>query len=297
MHFVTVGVAAAAIVKGRLHACDANGDLVQSLAPGATEAVGDDHRYVQSGAHLELAMNVGGRAVGIERQQYCGLAAVHVRNVDAAVGTDQAMRSLGDKHMLTAHHPLSFAQGEFDDTGVGAVPRGETFGGGRWLHSREFDGPAFRLGDDFVLDYENVSGVQAQSAGGKGLDDEGSNGIPRQNVANPPDGDGVKFGHAGGLRSKRRWHQPAASQASVSGDAIAQERSRRWAWVLPSCCASISSSCGLSMSRPMPGISRMISGLPVSFIASQWGRKLSLPKRSGMMDAGRRSMQLLPRRS
>ena len=60
----------------------------------------------------------------------------------------------------------------------------------------------------------------------------------------------------------RVCHQPAASQAP-SPAPKPQERSRRCALVSPSRCTSRPSSCGLSISRPMPGISRMTSCLAV----------------------------------
>ena len=95
---------------------------------GAAEAVGDDHRNMESGALLELAVNTRRRAIGIERQQHGGLAAVHVGNVDTAIGTDQAMCRLGNKHVLLAHHPFGLAQGKLNDAGVGSVFRCEAFG-------------------------------------------------------------------------------------------------------------------------------------------------------------------------
>src|SRR5271166_2358087 len=111
MHFVAIDIAMSPIVVDRFHAGHANGHLVQSLAPGAAETVGDDYRNMQRSAFLDLAMNAGGRAIGIPRQQQRGIAAVHIRNVNAAVGTNETVGCLGDEHVSIAHHSLRLAQG------------------------------------------------------------------------------------------------------------------------------------------------------------------------------------------
>src|SRR5271157_5725514 len=43
VHLVTVGIALAAIIVDHLHPRNADGDVAQTLAPGAPEAVRNDH--------------------------------------------------------------------------------------------------------------------------------------------------------------------------------------------------------------------------------------------------------------
>ena len=112
VHRVTVTVALAAVVVNGLHAGNADGDFVQTFAPGAAEAVGDDHGNVQRRALLELLQDARRRPVRIERQQHGGLASVDIGDVDAAVGTDQAVSGFGDQYVLLAYDTTGLAQGQ-----------------------------------------------------------------------------------------------------------------------------------------------------------------------------------------
>src|ERR1039458_1289165 len=237
-------------------------------------------------------MNLRRRAVRIGGQQDRGPAAIHVRDVHSAVGAHQPVPGFGDENVLFAHHTPGLAQRQLHHASIRPVVTGKTGCGSGWLHRIKRNPATFGFGYDLVLAHQDVAVVKAQAAENERVHHEASNRVAGHNVGNTEHRNGAQFA---GLDSGRRWHQTAASHCASSCAPKPHERSNRCAWVLPSRCNSSSSSCGLSMSSPMPGISRTTSSLPVFRMASQCGRKLSLPKRSGMMAAGRRRNKLLPR--
>src|ERR1700722_15473235 len=88
-------------------------------------------------------------------------AAIDVRNVHSAVGTDESVASFGDEHaILAANHSAALAQRQFNNAGIEVVflcPGGRS--GGRF-GGREIDEAAFGFLNYFVFDDENVSGLE-----------------------------------------------------------------------------------------------------------------------------------------
>ena len=66
---VAVGVGLAAIVNRRLEAGDADGDVGQSFAPGASEGVGDEDGDGGAGAAGDLFAKTEGGGVGVAREK------------------------------------------------------------------------------------------------------------------------------------------------------------------------------------------------------------------------------------
>src|SRR6516164_2248991 len=69
VHLIAIRIAMAAIVANRIHAGDADGNLVQAFAPCPTEAVGDDDRDMQRRTLADPLQNLAGRTIGIDRQE------------------------------------------------------------------------------------------------------------------------------------------------------------------------------------------------------------------------------------
>src|SRR5271157_659483 len=238
-------------------------------------------------------MNCCGRAIGIGGQERRGLVCANIGHVHATVGADQPLRGLGDEHVLLAHHALGLAQGQLHHSWIAAILAGEASRGRGGLYRTEWNCATFSLGYDLVFDHQDVARVQTQAAESECVHYKVRDRIAGKNLTNAEDRKYAEFADVERSRTRQTAFCHCASSVALN----AHERSSRCALVLPSRCNNKSSSCGLSMSRPMPGISRITSSLPVMRIASQCGRKLSFPKRRGMSDAGRRRIQLLPRRS
>src|ERR1019366_1882791 len=162
----------------------------------------------------------------------------------------------GDENVLFAHHTLGLAQRQLHHASIRPAVTGKTGCGSGWLHRIKRNPAALRLGYDLVFDHQNVAVVKAQTPESERVHDETSNGIAGKNVANTEHRNGAQFA---GLDSGRRWHQTAASHCVSSFVPKFHDRSNRCAWVLPPRCNSSSSSCGLSMSSPMPAISSITS--------------------------------------
>src|SRR5207248_4644332 len=79
----------------------AEGDVDEAAAPGAAEGVGYDDGHPPTGTGLDGIPDVAGRPVGVDGQQG-GHSLVDVRDVDAGVGADEAVRGLGDQQLVAA---------------------------------------------------------------------------------------------------------------------------------------------------------------------------------------------------
>lgn len=153
-------IGAPAIIPQRFHSGDPDGKFRQALAPGTAEAVGDDDRNGSSSFLFHLTMNLPCRAIGIFGQQESVPASINIGNVDSAIGAEKAVASLSDEDaMVTADEGAAFAKSEFDDAGIEIVLPGPILGFRRGGNAGEIDELTFGLGDDLVLDYENVSGL------------------------------------------------------------------------------------------------------------------------------------------
>jgi hypothetical protein len=119
---VAVGIAISTIVVQRFHASDADRNFGEAFTPGPSETVTDDDRDGKFQAFLEFAMQFSRGAVGVFRKQKRVAAAIDVRNIDTAVGADQAVPGFRDQDAaLAPHHPLAFRKSYFGYTRVKLV--------------------------------------------------------------------------------------------------------------------------------------------------------------------------------
>ena len=85
-------------------------------------------------------------------------AAIDVGDIHAAVGADQAVVRLGDQNaILAAHDPLALRESDFSDASIQMVFASPFVGTRRRLDGGEFHESSFRLGNDLVLDDQNVT--------------------------------------------------------------------------------------------------------------------------------------------
>src|SRR5437588_2257795 len=124
-----MGIAAAAVIAQWFHAGNADRGFGLSFAPGTPEAVGDDDGDRMARAFFEFSMQLFGGAVWIFGEQQGVAASANIRDVDAAVGTDESVMGFGDEHaVLAANDGAAFAQGKFDDSGIEVVFLGPGYG-------------------------------------------------------------------------------------------------------------------------------------------------------------------------
>src|SRR5215471_11903107 len=199
--------------------------------------------------------------------------------------------------MFLPQHSFRLTQSQLHHAWVDAVACGKPSSRGRRPDGTQCNSPVFCLRDDLVLDHQDVAVVQAQPAQRQRIDNHVCDRVTGEDLTDAAHGNSAYFATGNSVGCFDALVHTAASQASRSRYLRPHDRNSRCAWVSPSRCSSNSSSCGLSTSKPIPGNSIMTNSLPVRFMAAQCGWKLSLPKRSGMIDAGRRRMQLLPRPS
>ena len=103
-------VAASAVVDERTHAGNTDRDFGQSFAPRSAEAVTDDYWDLDSEMLFEVAAQLAGGPVGIFGEQYGVLSSIDIRNVDAAIGANEAVFGLGDHDaMFPAHDAVTLA--------------------------------------------------------------------------------------------------------------------------------------------------------------------------------------------
>ena len=95
------GVGGAPEVDDAGHAGDADGHVGDPAAPGATEGVGDDDPHRHPVPVEQRLADPAGRPVRVDGQQGRG-PGVHVGQVHAGVGADEAMARLGDQQVARA---------------------------------------------------------------------------------------------------------------------------------------------------------------------------------------------------
>src|SRR5947209_7819090 len=111
----------------------------------------------------QLAMDSSGGLIGVFGQQQSMPAAIHVRHVNAAIGTHEAVTSLSYQHtVLSADQAFAFTNREFRYAWVdmksftpGAGCRGRT----NRVQINEF---SLSLRDDLVFQNEDVSRPEVQ---------------------------------------------------------------------------------------------------------------------------------------
>jgi hypothetical protein len=87
---------------------------------------------------FEGAVKALRRAVGVGGEQQGVPAAIYVRDIDAAVGADQAVGGLGDENTaLAANNTPALLEGQLHDTSVQVVAAGPGTGSRRWLNAVE----------------------------------------------------------------------------------------------------------------------------------------------------------------
>lgn len=155
---VAMWVAVSAIVPMRFHAGDADAEVDQPFPPRATEGVGDKNGNGERGAGLKFTMKFAGGAVGIGGQEKRVLSAIYVGDVHAAVSADETVARLGNQHTVFAPNDgAALAQGQFDDASVYFVFPGPCERMGRRFNRCQIDDSAFRFGNDFMFDNEDVT--------------------------------------------------------------------------------------------------------------------------------------------
>jgi len=170
--YVAVRVTMAAIVAQRLHAGDANGEFCQTLAPGASEAVGNDDGKGDASSFLELPTKIECGPVRVQGKQESMPASVHIGDVDAVVGAQEAVMGFGDEDAVpAADNGAALPHGELDHARIESVLfcPGARFGGR--LDGGEIDEATFRLGDDLMFHDEDVARLQPEAAPAKGFEE------------------------------------------------------------------------------------------------------------------------------
>ena len=130
-------IAPAALVAQRLHSGDADAEIDQAFAPRSAKCVGDENGDGERSALLQLAMKFAGGAVGVGGQKQGVAAAIDVRDINAAVGTDESVMGLGDEHaILSPDESAALAQRELDYAGIQLVSLRPGDGAGRGFDGR-----------------------------------------------------------------------------------------------------------------------------------------------------------------
>ena len=91
-------VGASAPVIERLHAGEADRHVELAVAPGAAEAVGDQHGGRRAGQLAQARADAPRRGVGVARQQDQRVGIGGVGGVDAGVGAHEAVAGAADQH-------------------------------------------------------------------------------------------------------------------------------------------------------------------------------------------------------
>src|SRR5208282_3435813 len=155
---ITVGIAVPSIVVQGLHPGNANRNFGQAFPPGTPKTISDDDGNEKFQTFLQLAMELSGRAVGVFGKQKRVAAAVDVRNIHSTVGADQAVLGFRDHDAaLAPHHSLALGESHLGYPCVEVVPPRPRTGAWGRFDAIQFNQPAFRFGDDFVLYDQDVA--------------------------------------------------------------------------------------------------------------------------------------------
>ena len=136
-------------------------DTDRAAPPRASPAVGDDDGEPLAEMRGEPIEQVGGRGIGIARQQQHRLRAqvgVDVGTIDAGIRHDEAEPMLDDQHAgPVANYPPRLSENDLDQPRVLVDFGGKRLRALRWLDVGEIDMAAFRLGDDLLRHHEYVA--------------------------------------------------------------------------------------------------------------------------------------------
>ena len=161
LQVIAFGVDLSDVGADWVHAADADGDVGQSVAPGATEGVGDDYGDIDLASGDEAAADFKGGGGGIDGQERDGFAAADVGLVDAGVGADPAVAGFGeDEASRHADDALRLAEDQFDRACVLFPVIGPVLGEPAGADVVEADDAALGLGDDLLGDEEDVAGFE-----------------------------------------------------------------------------------------------------------------------------------------
>ena len=84
-------------------------------------------------------------------------ASVNVRDVDGAVGADEAVARFRDKHSpLAAHDAAALTHSQLYDASIKAIVARPAMGSGRGFDLFQVHKLTLRLGHDFVFDYQDI---------------------------------------------------------------------------------------------------------------------------------------------
>lgn len=190
----SVGIAAAAVVAQRLHTGDTNAEIHQALTPRTAEAVADKHGNGKAGVFFEFTMKLARGAVGIFRKQHRVAATINVRDVNSAVGAEEAVVSFGDEHAVSASDDgFALALSEFDYMRVEIVfpgPGARLRGG---VNRRQLNQAAFGLRDHLVFDDENVAGAEVETLRAQREEKYSGQGVAAFNFARNKQGDNTEL--------------------------------------------------------------------------------------------------------
>ena len=149
------------MIAGRPGGAERDADRAAAERP--SETVADNDRDPLADAAGEIAAQIFGRSIGIDRQQQHALDAAAVvgrdiRMVDPGIGHHVAEPVLGD-HQVRAmpHDAPRLRQDDFDKTGVLLDLGGERPGLRRRLDRGDIDEAALGLRDDLLRDDEHVA--------------------------------------------------------------------------------------------------------------------------------------------
>src|SRR4029077_13392171 len=108
--FVAMRVGPTAIIAQGFHSSDANTDVHESFTPGASEAVGDNDRNLETRLFMDFVMQLSSGAIGIFGKKHSVPASIDVGDIDAVVGTQKSMMRLSDENsVLAANDSTAFA--------------------------------------------------------------------------------------------------------------------------------------------------------------------------------------------
>src|SRR5438477_3414503 len=151
-------IAPSTIVVNRLHSRNSDGNFGQSLAPGPAKTVADDYRNRDSQSLLHFLMQAGCGAIRIFWKKQRVFAAVHIGNIDPAVGANKPVMGFGDENaILPANYPLALLQREFGYSRVQFVAPRPDSRFGRRLDRVQPHQLALGFRNHFMLHHQNVA--------------------------------------------------------------------------------------------------------------------------------------------
>ena len=135
----------------------ADRDVALPVAPGAAEAVGDQHGRLGARELAQARTQAPGRGVGVTGQHDQSVGTGGVGGVHPGVGADEAVVGAADQHPIGgAQDLLRLVEYDLDGPRVLALLNGEPVGPRGGFDIRERHDGALGLGDDLVRDRQNL---------------------------------------------------------------------------------------------------------------------------------------------